>query len=344
MATVKLSSDRKGDDFVPQIKRIFITGGAGYVGAVLVPHLLGHGYEVTVLDLMIYGEEVLAEHPRLTKIKGDIRDRRLLTTSIPNHDAVIHLACISNDPSFELNPSLGKSINLDAFAPLVEISKNSGVSRFIYASSSSVYGIKDEQNVHEGMSLEPLTDYSRFKAECEAILAKHQSDDFTTVTVRPATVCGYSPRQRLDVVVNILANLAYHKGWISIYGGTQLRPNIHIKDMAKAYLALLDAPKEAIAGEIFNIGYENYSVEQLGQMVAETIGPNVEIERTPTDDNRSYHISSDKIKKVLSFESLHTVKEAVVDLKQAFDDGRLTDSLENEYYFNIKRMQAINLK
>ena len=200
---------------------VYITGGAGYVGAVLVPLLLEKGCRVTVLDLMIYGEEVLPNHPRLSKITGDIRDQELLRSTLSGHDSVIHLACISNDPSFELNPYLGRSINLDAFRPLVEISKSSGVRRFIYASSSSVYGIKEESDVHEGISLEPLTDYSRFKADCEKILSEYLSDEFTTVTIRPATVCGYSPRQRLDVVVNILTNLAYHKREISVFGGSQ---------------------------------------------------------------------------------------------------------------------------
>ena len=325
------------------MNKIFITGGAGYVGAVLVPILLENGYVVTVLDLMIYGENVLPSHPNLNAVKGDIRDQALLQKLLPGHDAVIHLACISNDPSFELNPDLGKSINLDAFRPLVEISKNSGVDRFIYASSSSVYGIKDEPNVHEEMVLEPLTDYSQFKADCEKILAEYQSDDFTTVTIRPATVCGYSPRQRLDVVVNILTNLAYHKREISVFGGDQLRPNIHIADMVEAYMALLNADKEKIAGKIFNAGYENQPVSKIAETVKNVVGEDVKLITTPSDDNRSYHISSQKIKDEIGFETTHTIQDAVEDLCAAFDKGLLPNSLNNEMYFNIKRMQNLEL-
>ena len=325
------------------MKKIFITGGAGYVGAVLVPHLLEKGYDVTVLDLMIYGEDVLLSHPSLNVVRGDIRDRALLNQLIPGHDAVIHLACISNDPSFELNPNLGKSINLNAFRPLVEISKNAGVERFIYASSSSVYGIKEEQDVHEEMTLEPLTDYSRFKADCEKILAEYQSGNFTTVTVRPATVCGYSPRQRLDVVVNILTNLAYHKREISVFGGNQLRPNINIKDMIKAYMVLLKAPKEKIAGKIYNAGYENQTVTELAEIVKDVVGEDVRLIKSRSDDNRSYHISSKKIKLELGFETTHTIRNAVEDLCVAFDRGLLPNSLDNEMYFNIKRMQSLKL-
>ena len=324
-------------------KKIFITGGAGYVGAMLVPRLLELGNSVTVLDLMWYGEDVIDAHPNLVMVKGDIRDQELLRKTIPGHDSVIHLACISNDPSFEMDPKLGESINLDAFQPLVEISRASGVNRFIYASSSSVYGVKSEPNVSEDMSLEPLTDYSRFKAECEKILANYQSPEFTTVTIRPATVCGYSRRQRLDVVVNILSNLAFHKRKITVFGGKQLRPNIHIADMVEAYVVLLNAPKELIAGEIFNAGYENQSVEELANSVRDVMGDDVELVTSPTDDNRSYHISSQKISKVLGFVPSHTIKDAIVDMKQALESGLLPNSLTDDKYFNIKRMQSEKL-
>ena len=322
---------------------IFVTGGAGYVGAVLVPRLLDKGYQVTVLDLMIYGEDTLPDHQNLTKVMGDLRDRSLLQNCLTGHDAIIHLACISNDPSFELNPALGKSVNLDSFRPLVEESRSARISRFIYVSSSSVYGIKPMQDVHEDMTLEPLTDYSRFKAECEEILLEYQSPEFTPVIVRPATVCGYSPRQRFDVVVNILTNVAYWKREMTVFGGDQLRPNIHIKDMVNAYMILLNTPKEKIAGKIFNAGDENQPVKKLAKIVKSVVGKDVKLVTTPSDDNRSYHISSRKIKVELGFETKHTIREAVSDLCNAFDNNLLPNSLDNEMYFNIKRMQSLNL-
>ena len=314
------------------------------MGAVLVPRLLKQGCRVTVLDLMIYGEDVLPTHHGLNIVRGDIRDQTLLKKIIPGHDALIHLACISNDPSFELNPNLGKSINLDAFRPLVEISRRLGVARFIYASSSSVYGIKGEKDVHEDMTLEPLTDYSRFKVDCEQILFEFETPDFSGVTIRPATVCGFSPRQRLDVVVNILTNLAYHKREITVFGGEQLRPNIHIADMVEAYLVLLNAPSEKIAGQIFNAGYENQPVVELAQTIKEVVGNDVRLVRTPTDDNRSYHISSKRISEKLGFTATHSIREAAADLVQAFRNNLLPNSLEDERYFNIRRMQSLNLQ
>ncbi|MDB9719140.1 SDR family oxidoreductase [Candidatus Pelagibacter sp.] len=326
------------------MKKIFITGGAGYVGSRLVPKLLELNYEVTVLDLMIYGEGVLDDHKKLKKIKGDIRDRNLLEKIIPGHDAVIHLACISNDPSYELNPTLGKSINFEAFEPLVKVSIQSNINQFIYASSSSVYGVKKEKNVTEDMRLEPLTDYSRFKGECERILNSYKSDNFITTTIRPSTVCGYAKRQRLDLVVNILTNHAYHNREIKVFGGDQLRPNIHIEDMVDSYLAVLDAPIKKINGQIFNVGFKNQSVNELAIDVKEVMGSDIKILNTKSDDNRSYHVSSEKIKEILDFKTRYSVKDAVTDLKNAFENKTLINTFNNEYFFNIKRMNNINLK
>ena len=331
-------------DEIFNMKKIFITGGGGYVGCALADYLSSIGFDVTVYDIFIYGKNVFKNLNNLNLIEGDIRNQDLLNKSLKNQDVVIHLACISNDPSFELNPNLGKSINYDAFEPLVKLSQKNDVKRFIYASSSSVYGIKSENNVTEDMSLEPLTDYSKFKAECENILFKYKSDEFTTVVIRPATVCGYSRRQRLDVIVNILTNLAYHKREISVFGGSQLRPNIHIKDMIRSYETIIKADKEKVNGEIFNAGWENKSVDEIALIVKNEIGDDIKIIKTETNDNRSYHISSEKIKNILNFSTKFSINDAVQDLKAAFEDKLLVNTLNNDLYFNIKKMNNLNLK
>ena len=307
--------------------RVFIPGGAGYVGSLLVPALLGAGYEVTVYDLFLYGEEVfddIKDHPKLNFVKGDIRNLDNMEIALNGGcDFVIHLACISNDPSFELNPELGKSINLDPFEPFVQMAKRKGVKRFVYASSSSVYGVKDVPNVTEDMELNPLTDYSKFKAACEKTLLKYQDGNFTCCVLRPATVCGYAPRQRLDVVVNILTNLAFNTGKIKVMGGDQLRPNIHVRDMVRAYVHILEAPAEKVQGEIFNVGYHNHSVQELGDIVQSTVGKkkDVDLEIIQTDDNRSYHVSSQKIADKLGFAPNFTIQDAVDSLVEAFEGG-----------------------
>lgn len=328
------------------METVLITGGAGYVGARLVPRLLKENYGVRVLDLMMYGDDVLDEvkgDPKLQIIKGDMRDQALLKKSLEGVSSVIHLACISNDPSFDLDPELGKSINLDAFRPLVEASKKAGVKRFIYASSSSVYGVKDYDGVTEDASLEPLTDYSKFKADCEKILAEYQTADFTTVTVRPATVCGYSSRQRMDVIVNALTNHAFNNRKILVHGGAQKRPNIHIEDMVDLYVAFLKLPKEKIAGKIYNFGFENHSVSALATIVQKVVGTDVTIEVAPVNDPRSYHISSELIKRELDIFPRRTIEDAVVDLKAAFEKGLLKNSLTDSRYFNIAVMKEIHL-
>jgi nucleoside-diphosphate-sugar epimerase len=329
------------------IRRVLVTGGAGYVGAALVPKLLAAGYGVRALDLNLYGDHVLdavKDNPDLEQIKGDLRDRALLERIIPGCDAVIHLACISNDPSFELDPGLGKSINYDAFGPLVDISRDNGVKRFIYASSSSVYGIKDVADVTEDMALEPLTDYSKYKALCEEDLLKKRAPGFTTLIIRPATVCGYSPRLRLDLTVNILTNHAITNGVIKVFGGDQMRPNLHIEDMTDLYIQALAWPAEKIDGQIFNVGYHNKRVREIADIVKGVVGEHVEIVTTPTNDNRSYHISSARIKRLLGFEARHTIEDAVQDLVKEFRAGKIPDSMADIRYYNIKMMQSIKLQ
>jgi nucleoside-diphosphate-sugar epimerase len=333
-------------------RQVCVTGGAGYVGAVLVPRLLARGYRVRVLDLHIFGHEALGEvagHPRLEEITGDIRDEALLRRTLSGCGAVIHLACISNDPSFALNPALSRSINFDAFAPLVRRSKEAGVGRFIYASTSSVYGVSDAPEVTEDHPLVPITDYNKYKGLCEPILLAEQSPDFTTVVVRPATVCGYSPRQRLDLTVNILTNQAVNTGAITVFGGSQTRPNIHIEDMADLYLRLLEAPAEQIAGKTFNAGYQNHTVAELADMVRDVVAremperQRVEITTSPSDDPRSYHISSERMKRELGFVPRRTIQDAVRDLVRAFRAGRIPNALTDDRYYNVKTLQQVGL-
>lgn len=328
-------------------RKVLVTGGAGYVGSVLVPKLLAKGHHVKVIDLYIYGEDVLdgvKDHPHLIQVKGDIRNRNLLEKELKGYDTVIHLACISNDPSYELDPGLGKSINYDAFLGLVDVSKKLGIKNFIYASSSSVYGIKDEEEVTEDLPLEPLTDYSKYKAKCEEVLLREATDNFVVTIIRPATICGYSPRLRLDLTVNILTNHAVNKGEITVFGGEQKRPNLSIEDMTNLYVYLLEQPDEKIHKKIYNVGYENYKVKEIAEMVQNIINPNILIKTTQTDDNRSYHVSSKKIKEELGFVPKHTIEEAILDLKKAFEEGKIPNPLDDIRYYNIKTMQEIQLK
>ncbi len=330
------------------MRNILITGGAGYVGTILTPQLLARGYNVAVYDMCYFGNH-LEPHPRLKVIEEDIRESERFAEACWGVDAVIHLACISNDPSFELDEGLSRSINFDCFEPMVKAAKDKGVQRFIYASTSSVYGVSDEPEVTENHPLVPLTLYNDFKGQCEPLLFKHQSDDFVCVTIRPATVCGYSPRMRLDLTVNILTNHAVNNGKITVFGGAQKRPNIHIQDLCDLYERLLGLPAEQIAGETFNAGYQNNTVMEIAEIVKSVVEQEmperapITIETTPTNDIRSYHINSDKIAAKTGFKPSHTLEDAVRDVCRALKAGKLPDSLSDETYVNVKTMQRLKV-
>jgi nucleoside-diphosphate-sugar epimerase len=201
--------------------------------------------------------------------------------------------------------------------------------------------------VTEDHPLLPLTLYNKYKGLCEPLLFKHQSPDFVCVTIRPATVCGYAPRQRLDVSVNILTNHAVNNGKITVFGGSQLRPNLHVQDMCDLYKLLLELPDEKIAGETFNAGYQNMSIMDIARTVRDVVQQefsgrgNIEIVTTPTDDIRSYHINSDKIRRKLGFVPSHTIEDAVRDLCKAFKAGKLPNSMTDDLYFNVRRLKAL---
>lgn len=331
------------------MKKVLVTGGAGYVGHVLTPRLLDEGYEVTVYDKLFFGCR-LPNNRNLRVIQGDIRETSRLAEALKGQDAVLHLACISNDASFELDENLSKTINYDCFEPMVVAAKAAGVKRFVYCSSSSVYGVSDSPQVTEEHPLVPLTLYNKFKGLCEPLLWKHKGDDFTTVAIRPATVCGYSPRTRLDLSVNILTNHAVNKNAITVFGGAQMRPNLHIEDMVDAYLLMLKAPHEKIHGEVFNIGFENHSIADLARMVQKVVleempeKGKVDIVTTPSNDNRSYHVNSDKIRRVLGYTARHTIEDAVRDLVRAFRNHLLDNSFDEDWYYNVRTMKKLGAK
>ena len=333
------------------MKTVLVTGGAGYKGCVLVPKLLAAGYGVVVYDLMLFGSGGLSAHPNLKVVPGDIRDTSKYAEAVNGCDYVIHMACISNDPSFDLDPALSRTINYECFEPLVLASKSAGVKRFVYVSSSSVYGVSDSPEVTEEHPLVPLTDYNKYKGLCEPILFQHQSPEFTCVTIRPATVCGYSPRMRFDLTVNILTNHAYNKGVITIFGGDQQRPNIHIDDVCELYVELLAMPVEKIAGEIFNAGYQNQTVNDLAGIAKEIVEEEfpekkpIRLERTTSNDNRSYRITSRKIAEKLGWGPKRTIQDAVRDLCRAFKSGKVPgDTLKDEAFINVKTVKALSLK
>lgn len=327
--------------------RIAVTGGAGYVGAMLVPKLLSLGHSVTVLDTCWFGEGVfptVQNHPNLTLIKGDIRKREDLWAAFRNAEAVIHLACISNDPSFEMNPDLGKSINYDAFQGIIDVVKECKVKRFIYASSSSVYGLREERDITEDMLCNPLTDYSKYKLMCERDLRKADMGDVVWTIIRPATVCGWSPRLRLDLIVNVLTISGLVNKKIIVHGGQQLRPNINISDMVRAYIAVLEAPKNKIHKETFNVGFENHSLHKIAMLVAKNLAdPKIEIEYTQTNDNRSYHVNSDKIADKIGFRPIHSISRAVGSIVLNYTGGKIRNPLTNPLYYNVKRMKELGI-
>ena len=332
-------------------KKIFITGGAGYCGSKLVPQLLEKGYEVTVYDIMYFGKNFLpTNNSNLKIITGDIRDSKKIQDSCKSHDVFVSLACISNDASFELNEALSTSINMDAFEPMVKSAKQAGIKRFIYASSSSVYGVSEKKDVTEDHPLVPLTLYNKYKGLCEPILNKYTDNNFEGVTFRPATVCGYAPRLRLDLTVNILTNFAVNKNKIVVFGGSQLRPNLHIDDYCRAVDCLINAPSEKIKNKIFNIGYQNLSISDIANKVKKVVEnyfpdkKNILIETTPSDDNRSYHINSDKIKNELGFTPNLTVEDAIEGLCEAFKNKKIPNSFDDINYFNVKKVKFINAK
>ena len=332
------------------MKKLIVVGGGGYCGSVVVPQLLKEGWDVTVFDTFWYGTNHLPKVPNIHLVQSDVREIAKVKEALVGQEYLLHLACISNDASFELDEKLSTSVNLESFEPLVIEAKKAGVKRFVFASSSSVYGVSDSPDVTEDHPLVPLTLYNKYKGMCEPMLKKHTDSSFIGVIFRPATVCGYAPRQRLDLSVNILTNHAINKGTITVFGGDQLRPNLHIQDYADLCKLLLTAPHEKVANETFNCGFQNMSIMDIAKIVKQVVEEvfpekgDIPIRVTTSDDPRSYHINSEKIYKALGFKPKYSIEDAVRGLCTAFREGKLPNSFDDNKYFNVRTMKVIGAK
>ncbi|SHG38738.1 NAD-dependent epimerase/dehydratase family protein [Streptoalloteichus hindustanus] len=324
---------------------VLITGGAGYIGSVLTRRLLDKRVRVRVLDSRIFGDGLrdLAD-PGLENVQGDIRDADLFRTALRDVDVVVHLAAVANDPSFDLNPELGRSVNFECLDHVMRLSKEAGVRRFVYASSASVYGISDSPEVDESHPLVPITDYNRYKALGEEILFPLTDTSFETVALRAATVCGVSTRQRLDLTVNLLTAQAVGNREITVFGGAQYRPNVHIDDLVEVYQRLvLDDSLGALNGAPINVGNENLPVADIAKVIATRVtaklGAEVTTTTTPTDDRRSYRLTSRRLHQLLGITPTRTVADASDDVTDAILDGRLPNPLTEARYYNVRWMK-----
>lgn len=332
-------------------KKILIFGGSGYVGSKLIVSLLKKKFVVFNYDINLFGSKHLPfKKKKFHQFTGDLRDYKKIKSIIKRKapDTVIHLACISNDPSFMLDKKLSREVNYDSFKELVKISKNTSIKKFIFASTCSVYGVSKKRKVTESHQLNPITFYNQYKANCEKIFIKALNDKFRGCIIRPATVCGLSPKMRFDLTVNILTNFAFKKGYIRVFGGKQKRPNVHIDDMVRLYVDLSKNNFSKINKEIFNFGFENLSINQIAKKTkihVEKISKNkIKILRQKSDDVRSYHVNSDKIKRVLNFRPKKKVSDAIKEICAAFKKNKLSDSFTNINYFNVKKLSKMNFK
>lgn len=311
--------------------KVLVTGGCGYKGHVLVPKLLAKGDEVIAFDTQWFGN-YHQPHPNLTVVKGDVC--QIDTIPLGGVDCIIHLSSIANDPCGDLNPKLTWEVSALATMQLADRAKRLGIKRFIYASSGSVYGVKEEAQVTEDLTLEPISEYNKTKMVAERVLLSYQ-DDMAVQIVRPATVCGYSPRMRLDVSVNMLTVQALSKGKITVFGGKQVRPNIHIDDITDLYIYLMDHPE--ITG-IYNAGFENISILDIANMVTKYIP--VEIVVTESNDPRSYRVNSDKLL-ATGFKPKKKVEDAIREIIEHYKQGTITDE---DHFYNLKWMQRTVLQ
>jgi nucleoside-diphosphate-sugar epimerase len=306
--------------------KIFVTGACGYKGTVLVPKLLAAGHEVTAFDIMWFGN-FLKPHPKLTVVRGDVRNAAEI--DLDGTDAIVHLSSVANDPCGDLDPKLTWEISCLATMQLADKAVRKGVKHLVYASSGSVYGVKEEPQVTEELELRPISEYNKTKMVAERVLLSY-SDKIVVQIIRPATVCGYSPRMRLDVSVNMLTMQALTKEHITVFGGAQIRPNIHIDDITDVYLFMLEHPEHR---GIYNAGFENLSIMDIAKRVLEHAPAKISV--SESNDPRSYRVNSDKLL-ATGFRPKKKVDDAIREIVHQFRLGELKDE---DRFHNLKWMQ-----
>lgn len=324
--------------------KVLVTGGAGYIGSILTKKLIKHGYETIVFDNLIYtdfGVRDLKDNHLFNLVNSDIREKETFRKAVKGVDIVIHLAAIANDPSGELDPKLTQQVNFEVYPMLLEECIKAGVKRFLNASTFGVYGIKDGINITEDESLNPLKEYSVCKAKSEVLVKEANSSDFVGVSLRCATVCGWSPRLRLDLIVNTLAANAIAKKEIVVYGGDQKRPQIHIDDLTNYFIELMNIPAEKIFRKIFNAGGQNVTIMEIAQTIKEIMGENLKLKSAPSRfDERTYHVSSEKIFNELGLSPKKTISDAIKEIHYAYSIGFWEDP-ENIFFHNVKWMKSL---
>lgn len=317
-------------------KNILIIGGGGYVGTRLTLHLLKNDYNVTVLDTFWFGD-FLGNHQKLNKVKGDIRDKSVIKDIFKNQDVLILLACLSNDPMADISPALTKQINYDAMKNIIDMAKRKSIKRLIFASSTSVYGIKNVEKVTEDLEMEPFTLYSKYKAEIEKVVLDSGSNDFTVVIVRGATVSGFSPRMRFDLLVNLFVYLAMKEKVIYLEGGKQIRPLIHISDIVDFYTLMINVNRGKIHKEAFNVSAGNFKVIEVAQLVKKNIP--CEIKYSKIVDPRSYPACADKVLNILGYKPKLTIKDALIEVQHAIETNKI--DINDTRCFNLKQIKKL---
>jgi dTDP-4-amino-4,6-dideoxygalactose transaminase/nucleoside-diphosphate-sugar epimerase len=327
------------------MSRILVTGGAGYVGSVLVPQLVEEGHQVTVLDKFYFGRRILGKLIKKKKIDVwgmDIRDLEKSGKNLQGYDAVIHLAALSNDPSCELSPDLTEDVNVGGSQQLARLAKAEGVKRFIYSSSCSVYGFGEGQILTEDSAKNPVSAYAESKIKAEEYLFSLADKKFRPTVFRFATIYGLSPRMRFDLAINLMTMNGVTKKKIFVMGGgKQWRPFVHVRDVARIFSQALLEPLSKVGGKVFNVGSDeqNYQIADLARMVASEL-PGVELEWTPDDpDKRTYRVSFDRVKNELGFKPQFDAKAAIQEISKALKDGTLPDVTEDQYY-NIRTLKT----